>query len=377
MKSKPKFETRAIKSIQSDLTNVKPVSTPIYLSSTFERNPDGSYEDNFQYSRGDNPNRRILENSIAQLENGEVCFAFSSGMAAISAILQSLKTGDHVILPDDAYYNIYALTTDVFDRWGLDVTIVDMSDLKQVKGAIKDNTVMIWAETPSNPQLKITDIQELTTITKTHNIILVVDNTWPSPVLQNPLTLGANIVMHSTTKYFGGHSDVLGGCVVLRENNEHANRIHSIQKNMGAVPSPFDCWLIARGIQTLHLRVTAQTKSAHELALYLEAHPKIDQVLYPGLKSHPQHHIAVKQMKNGYGAMLSVIVKGDQQNATDVSNKLEHFTAATSLGAVESLVEHRLSVEGPDSKTPDNLLRISVGLENIDDLINDWQQALK
>jgi cystathionine gamma-synthase len=377
MKSKLKFETRAIKSTQSGSTNVKPLSTPIYLSSTFERNEDGSYDNDFQYSRADNPNRRILENSIAQLENGESCFAFSSGMAAISAILQSLKTGDHVILPDDVYYNIYSLTTDVFERWGLQTTTVDMSDLEQVKQAIKENTKMIWAETPSNPQLKITDIQELSSITKAHKLTLVVDNTWPSPVLQNPLDIGADIVMHSTTKYFGGHSDVLGGCVVLKENNKIAESIHSIQKNMGAVPSPFDCWLIARGIQTLHLRVTAQTKTALALAEYLEEHPKIDQVLYPGLESHPQHHIAAKQMKNGFGAMLSVIVKGDQQNAVDVSNRLEHFTAATSLGAVESLVEHRKSVEGPDSKTPNNLLRVSVGLENIDDLINDWRQCLK
>ena len=377
MKPKLRFETRAIKGTQSELKDVKPVSTPIYLTSTFERNDDGSYSNDFQYSRGDNPNRRILENSIAQLENGEVCYAFSSGMAAISAVLQSLKTGDHIILPDDVYFSIYSLTKDVFDRWGLEVSTVDMSDLDLVKEAIQDNTKMIWAETPSNPQLKITDLEELASISNTHDLTLVVDNTWPSPVLQNPLDLGADIVVHSTTKYFGGHSDVLGGCVVLKKYNDQAERINSIQKNMGAVPSPFDCWLIARGIQTLHLRIMAQTKSAHGLSQYLEDHPKVEQVLYPGLKSHPQHHIAVKQMTKGYGAMLSVLVVGDQQNAIDVSNRLQHFTTATSLGGVESLVEHRQSVEGPATKTPQNLLRISVGLENIDDLINDWEQALQ
>lgn len=377
MKSKLKFETRAIKSTLNELTHVKPVSTPIYLSSTYERNPDGTYNNDFQYTRSDNPNRRILENSIAQLENGEVCFAFSSGMAAISAILQSLKTGDHIILPDDVYFNIYTLMTDVFERWGLEASLVDMSDLKIVENAIKSNTTMIWVETPSNPQLKITDIQAVANLASAHDAILVVDNTWPSPVLQNPLDLGADMVMHSTTKYFGGHSDVLGGCVVLKENNEMAERIHNIQKLAGAVPSPFDCWLITRGIQTLHLRVMAQTKSAQSLAEFLETHPKVKKVSYPGLKSHAQHVIAKKQMVNGFGAMLSVLIKGDEQNAIDVSNKLTHFTTATSLGGVESLVEHRSSVEGLNSQTPENLLRISVGLENIDDLIDDWKQALK
>jgi len=377
MKSKLKFETRAIHSAKSELADVKPVSTPIYLSTTFERNEDGSYNNDFQYSRSNNPNRQILEKSIAQLENGVVCYAFSSGMAAVSAIFQSLKPGDHILLPDDVYYNIYMLMSDVFERWGLEATTVDMSDSKKVSESFQGNTALVWVETPSNPQLKITAIAEISKLAKDHDALLVVDNTWPTPVLQNPLDLGADIVMHSTTKYFGGHSDVLGGCVVLKEEGDIAQRIHIIQKLSGAVPSPFDSWLITRGIQTLYLRVTAQTKSAQQLAEFLERHPSIEKVSYPGLPSHPQHDIAKKQMTNGYGAMLSVMILGDDHDAIAVTNKLVLFATATSLGGVESLVEHRYSVEGPDSQTPHNLLRISVGLENIDDLINDWQQALQ
>ena len=377
MKSNLKFETLAIKSTKNEIENIKPVSSPIYLSTTFERNNDGTYNNDFQYTRSNNPNRQILENCIAKLENGEACYAFASGMAAISAVFQSLKPGDHVLLPDDVYFNIYMLMSDVFERWGLEVSSTDVANLNDVAASIQDNTAVIWVETPSNPQLKITDIKEIARLAKSSEALLVVDNTWPSPVLQNPLDLGADIVIHSTTKYFGGHSDVLGGCVVLKENNDLAKRIQSIQTLSGAVPSPFDCWLITRGIQTLHLRVMAQTKSAHMLANFLESHAKIESVNYPGLESHPQHLVAKRQMKNGFGAMLSVIINGDQQTTIEVSNKLEHFTRATSLGGVESLVEHRQSVEGPDSNTPDNLLRISVGLENINDLIDDWKQALK
>lgn len=377
MKSKPKFETRAIHSAKSELTNVKPVSTPIYLSTTFEQNEDGSYNNDFQYTRSSNPNRQILEKSIAQLENGEVCYAFSSGMAAVSAIFQSLKSGDHILLPDDIYYNIYMLMSDVFERWGLESTSVDMSDPEKVAESFQSNTALVWIETPSNPQLKITDIGRIAQLAKAHDALLVVDNTWPTPVLLNPLDLGADMVMHSTTKYFGGHSDVLGGCVVLKEENEVSERIHNIQKLSGAVPSPFDCWLITRGIQTLYLRVMAQAKSAQQLAEFLEKHPKIEKVSYPRLASHPQHELAKKQMTKGYGAMLSVMIDGDDQQAIAVSNKLVLFATATSLGGVESLVEHRYSVEGPDSQTPVNLLRISVGLENIDDLIHDWEQALQ
>ncbi len=371
----PKFETRAIKSTENTFSNAKPVSTPIYLSSTYERNADGSYADNLIYSRNNNPNRAIVEQSIAQLENGKYGFAFSSGLAAISAVFQSLKSGDHIILPDDIYYAIKKLMEQVFKRWNLSYDLVDMSDLSAIEYVIKPNTAMIWIETPSNPQLKLSDVKAIAEIAHKNNILCAVDNTWLTPVFMNPLDLGADIVVHSTTKYFGGHSDVLGGALVLN-NDKVADKIKDIQLLYGAVPSPFDCWLIARGIQTLHLRVSKQAENAFKLAQFLESHPKIEKVNYPGLESHPQHLIAKSQQNNGYGAMLSILIKGNEKKAFNISTKLKYFTSATSLGGVESLVEHRKSVEGPESNTPENLIRISVGIEHIDDLISDWENAL-
>lgn len=372
---KPKFETLAIKSTENTFSDVSPVSIPIYLSSTYKRNENGSYNNDFVYSRNDNPNRQVVEKSIAKLENATYSFAFSSGMAAVSAILQSLKTGDHVLLPDDIYFTIKKLFNDVLRHWDLSYSQIDMSDLHALENAIKPNTAMIWVETPSNPQLKLSDIQAISKLAHKNNALCVVDNTWLTPVFQNPLNFGADIIIHSTTKYFGGHSDVLGGAVVLNDE-KIAAKIKSIQQLNGAVPSPFDCWLIGRGIQTLHLRVSKQSENALKLASFLEKHPKVEHVNYPGLKSHPQHNIALKQQNDGFGAMLSILIKGTKEEAFKISTKLEYFTTATSLGGVESLVEHRRSVEGPDSLTPNNLIRISVGIEHIDDLIADWEQAL-
>ena len=374
MKPKPKFETIAIKSIENHCKGAEPVSTPIYLSTTYKRHNDGSYVNDLIYSRNDNPNRKIVEQSIAQLEKGKYAFAFSSGMAAVSAVFQSLKTGDHIILPNDIYYAIKKLMLEVFKRWDLTYDLVEMTNIEAIKEAIKPNTSLIWIETPSNPQLKISEISAISKLATKNKIICVVDNTWATPVLQNPLELGADIAMHSSTKYFGGHSDVIGGCIIL--NNEAlAKKIKSIQLLSGAVPSPFDCWLIARGIQTLHLRVMKQTENAFKLAHFLDKNPKIEKVYYPGLKSHPQHLIA-KQQQKGFGAMISVLINGNEDESFKISTKLKYFTAATSLGGVESLVEHRKSVEGENSTTPANLLRISVGIEHIDDLINDWKMAL-
>ena len=372
-----KLETLALRSTMGENGTVRFVSTPMYLSTTFERNEDGSFERGFRYSRLDNPNRRILEKSLAKLEKGKAAFAFSSGMGAISAIFQSLRTGDHVLLPDDVFFNVRMLINDIFKPWGLESTFIDMSNLKKVKDSIKENTALIWAETPSNPLLKIVDIAALSKIAKEHGLLMAVDNTWSTPILQNPIELGADVVMHSTTKYFGGHSDVTGGCLILKKNNSFAHRIRQIQLLAGAIPSPFDCWLVCRGIKTLSLRVRAQSEAAFLLASYLEKHPEIERVNYAGLESHPQHFVAKKQMKNGFGAMLSVLVKGGKKRTLKVADKLKLFKRATSLGGVESLVEHRESVEGPETKTPGNLLRISVGLEHIDDLIADLEQALK
>ncbi|MCB0666015.1 MAG: aminotransferase class V-fold PLP-dependent enzyme [Saprospiraceae bacterium] len=371
------FATKAIKTTQRAFENINPVTAPIYLSTTFKRNPDGSYNDGFVYTRADNPNRRILEQSLAELEGGADAFAFSSGMAAVSALFQSLSPTDHILLPDDIYFNIYLLVDEVFSRWGLTYTLVDMTDLNALKAAFRPNTRLVWLETPSNPQLKITDIAEVATIAHDQGALIVVDNTWPTPVLQRPFDLGADIVMHSTTKYFGGHSDVLGGCIILRQESAYTDRVAKVQVFSGAVPSPFDCWLISRGIQTMHLRVHAQSNSAAELASFLSQHPRIEKVNYPGLSDHAGYEIARRQMPNGAGGMLSILVKGDGERALQVSNRLNVFTTATSLGGVESLVEHRKSIEGPSSQTPDNLLRISVGLEDIGDLIEDWDQALR
>lgn len=370
------FRTLALKSTENTFEKARPVSMPLYLSTTYVRNTDGSYNHDFLYSRADNPNRKVLENSIRQLEKGAAAYCFASGMAAVSAVFQSLRPGDHILLPDDIYFNISALVKEVFEPWQLEASLVDMSNLHSIQTAIQPNTRLIWLETPSNPQLKVTDLQAVVRIARQHHCLVAVDNTWPTPVLTRPLEWGADIVVHSTTKYFGGHSDVLGGVVVFRELHERAERLGRIQALSGAVPSPFDCWLITRGIQTMALRVKAQTENAQHLAEFLEKHPAIDQVNYPGLKSHPQHSIARNQMPDGFGAMLSVLVKGDAARAIAISNRLQLFTRATSLGGVESLVEHRKSVEGKDSPTPENLLRLSVGLEDIRDLVADWEQAL-
>ena len=374
-KTKHQFETLAIKSTENTFINSDPVSTPIYLSSTYKRNEDGSYNNDFIYSRNGNPNRNIVETSIAALEGANYGFAFASGIGAISAVFQLLKAGDHIILPDDVYYAVNKLMEDVLKRWNLTYSMIDMSNIEAVENAIQQNTQLIWLESPSNPQLKISDIKSISKIAKKNNILTVVDNTWLTPVFQSPMKLGADIVVHSSTKYFGGHSDVLGGCVVLNDS-KLADGLKAIQRLSGAVPSPFDCWLIGRGIQTLHLRITKQTKNAFKLAKYLESHPKVLQVLYPGLKSHPQHKLAKKQQNKGYGAMVSILLNMTEEETYNTSTKLKLFTSATSLGGVESLVEHRKSVEGPDSLTPNNLIRISVGIEHIDDLIADWEQVL-
>ena len=375
MKSKPKFETIAIKSTENKFSDSTPVSTPIYLSSTYKRNSDGSYTNDFVYSRANNPNRAIVEEAIAILENGKQAFAFSSGMAAISTVFQSLRTGDHILLPDDIYYAVKRLMEEVFKRWNLTYDLVDMANIETVKKAVKPNTALIWVESPSNPQLKLSDIAAIAKIAHQNKALCAVDNTWLTPVFQNPLELGADIVVHSTTKYFGGHSDVIGGCVVMNDQII-ADKIKNIQILSGAVPSPFDCWLIARGIQTLKLRVKKQSKNALKLAKYLENHPKIEKVNYPGLQSHAQYLLAKKQQKKGFGAMISVLIKGSESETKEIAEKLHYFTLATSLGGVESLVEHRKSVEGADSPTPYNLLRISVGIEHINDLIADWENAL-
>ena len=355
----------------------KPVVPPLHLSTTFRREPDGSYTDGYVYTRADNPNRRALEQQLAELCGGSTALAFASGMAAIHALFQTLKSGDHVLIPDDVYYNVRRLLDGVMQPWGLSYTAVDMTDLAAIKGAIQPNTKLIWVETPSNPQLKVTDIKAVCKLGEAAGAKIGVDNTWATPILQRPLELGADYVVHSSTKYFGGHSDVLGGAIVVRDDEEVVDRLRRVQHFGGAVPSPFDCYLVSRGLQSLRLRVLQQSRSAATLADYLDKHPAVEQVLYPGLKDHPGHETTNEQSTGlGYGAMLSVCVKGGADTANQVAERLQHFQTATSLGGVESLVEHRRSVEGPDSLTPNNLLRLSVGIEPVEALVADWERGL-
>lgn len=353
------------------------VTPPISLSTTFERMPDLTFPAGHLYSRYSNPNRAALEHCLAQLESGGASACFASGSAASSAVFQALEPDAHVILPEDAYYGTIKLARDVFGGWRLRYSAVDMSDLANVERAITKKTRVIWAESPSNPLVRIVDIAGIARLARQAGAWTVVDNTWATPVLQRPLELGADIVMHSVTKYLGGHSDVLGGALVARsEDHPLFSQARVIQMNGGAVPSPFECWLAMRGIRTLPWRVRAATRNAVRVARFLSSHRKIDVVHYPGLDSHAGHAIARRQM-SGPGAMLSFQVRGGRDAAIAMSNRLRIVTRATSLGGTESLIEHRHSVEGADTKAPENLLRMSVGLEHADDLIEDLDQALR
>lgn len=370
-----KPETTAIHAANLVKSATGDVTMPISLSTTFLRDENGGYPGGHMYSRVSNPNRTALEKVITELEYGADSCAFSSGNTAGMSIFQALKPGSHIIAPDDMYWGFKKQLMSIFEHT-LSFDFIDLTDLALVETYIKPNTVLVWAETPSNPLLKITDISALAKICKAHQLIFACDSTFASPILQNPILLGADIVMHSTTKYIGGHSDVLGGCLTTATVNEFWEKIKNVQQIGGAVPSPFDCFLLLRSIKTLAYRVKGHCSNALQLANYLVAHPKVEAVFYPGLSSHPQHEIAKKQMKD-FGGMLSVLIKGDETNAKKVVNSVKIFAQATSLGGVESLIEHRYSVEGPDSKTPKNLLRVSVGLEHIDDLIADFEQALQ
>ena len=352
------------------------VAPPIHMSTTFQRDPDGSYPRGYVYARTDNPNRRALEQCMVRLEGGAAAAAFSSGAAAAAAVFQSLSPADHVLAPSDCYHGTSRLLREVFQPWGLEVTFADLTDIDELKQAIRPNTKLLWVETPSNPLLKITDIAGVSSIAHEIGALCVCDNTWATPVLQRPLESDADIVVHSTTKYLGGHSDVMGGVVVARTEDDFFGRVRNVQANYGAVPSPFDCWLVVRGIRTLHLRMRAHSENALELAQFLNQHPRVQAVHYPGLAAEAGLDLAQRQM-SAYGGMLSFEVKGAREQAMAVVAKVGLFTRATSLGGTESLIEHRASVEGPESATPDNLLRVSVGLENVGDLIEDLAQALE
>lgn len=352
------------------------IAAPVFLTTTFERALDGTYPKGHMYSRNSNPNRTALEKGLAALEGASRGFAFGSGLAAVNAVFQCLQSGDHILMPEVGYYASYKLAEEILGPWGLEVTQVDMTDLGKVEKAIQKNTKLIWAETPANPMLCLTDIAGLAKIAQKNDLKLGVDNTLATPIIQNPIALGADLVMHATTKYIGGHSDIMGGAVLVKEDDEWAKRIERVQILMGATPNPLDCYLLARGLKTLPLRMREHSATALELAKRLEKHPKVEKVHYPGLASHPQYDLAKEQMKQGFSGMIALQVKAGETETRDVAGKLQLFQQATSLGGVESLVEHRRSIEGPQSTTPGNLLRFSIGLEHVDDLWADLDQAL-
>lgn len=370
-----KIETLAVHAGHTIDPATGAVSAPIHLSTTFERDIEGTYSRGFMYTRNNNPNREALERGVSLLEGGEAAAAFASGTAAAMALFQALAPGDHVLAHVDAYYGTSRLLREVFLRWGLEADFIDMSNLEEVKKALRPQTKLAWVETPSNPLLKIVDLAAVAEIVHGTGVFCVCDNTW-APVLQRPFELGADLILHSTTKYFGGHCDVAGGIVVAKKESEFFQRVRAIQYSGGAVPSPFDCWLILRGMRTLPWRMRAHSENGMKVAEFLAQHPKVESVHYPGLRSHPGYELARRQMSM-FGGMLSFRVNAGDDAAMSVAAKTKIFTRATSLGGVESLIEHRASIEGPGTTSPENLLRLSIGLENADDLIGDLDQALE
>lgn len=372
-----KFNTKVIHGSQGhpELRDVVPA---IHPSTIFTHPESGMDTSRDHYTRAGNPNRRQLEQLCATLEDGARAFAFSSGMAAVSAVLQSLDPGDHILIPKDVYHGTRTLVHNIMQRWNLLFDEVDMTDLEEVNKFIRPETRLIWLETPSNPMLHITDISAVVDLAKkkSQHIWVAVDNTWPSPALQKPLNLGADISMHSTTKYLGGHSDLLGGVVITRKHNEISERILQVQQQIGAVPSPNECWLLSRSIKTLAWRMKGHCQNAREVAGFLQSQERVSKVYYPGFEDHPGYQIATRQMSD-YGGMISFEVEGGADRALKVVNKAKLITRATSLGGVESLWEHRFSSETEGSVTPPGLIRLSVGLEDVEDLKKDILQALR
>ena len=371
-----KLETLAVHAGAEPDPATGAVTPPIHLTTTFERQSDGSYPHGYIYTRTNNPNREALEGALAALEGGATAACFASGSAAAAAIFRTLKPGDHIVAPDDLYHGVTKLLKEVFIPWGLQVSFVDTTSPETVGEAWQENTRLLWLETPSNPLLKISDVAALAELAHSRGALVACDATWTPPSVQQSLALGADLVMHSTTKYLAGHSDVLGGAVVAKHSEGTFERIRTVQNLEGAVPSPFDCWLVLRSLRTLPYRMRAHCENAGKVAEFLASQPQVEKVHYPGLASHPGHAVAAKQMQT-FGGMLSFEVVGGEAAAMNVAASIQLFTRGTSLGGVESLIEHRASIEGPQSTTPEGLLRVSVGLEHPDDLIADLAQALE
>lgn len=378
-----KFRTRAIHVGNQRDPQTGAVVPPIHVASTFVQHHAGEWRE-FDYSRSGNPTRKNLEQTIASLESGCGALAFSSGMAATHAVTMLLESGDHIVAGADIYGGTYRLLHNILNRAGVTVTLVPATDNEQLESAITPQTRLMWLESPGNPLMSITDLHACIDIAKRHQILTAVDNTFATPVLTRPLELGVDIVMHSATKYLGGHSDALGGAVVVSDQSLY-ERLYFIQNATGAVLSPFDSFLIARGLKTLDLRVREQCRTAQRLAEYLDSAPRVRRVLYPGLASHPGHDIAARQMEGGFGAMLSFEVEGDFATAQRVAESTKLFQLAVSLGAVESLIEQPASMshasyDAADRQAHginDELIRVSVGLEAFEDLRDDLDQALR
>jgi len=377
-----KFETKTIHAGQSPDPLTGAIMPPIYQTSTYVQKAPGVHK-GYEYSRTQNPTRFKLEAMLAALESGKFCATFASGSAATATVLHLLKAGDHVVCSNDVYGGTFRLFTKVLKNNGLDFTFVDLSNLGNLKKAIRKNTKLIWVESPTNPLLQLADIRGVTNICKAKKILVVVDNTFMTPYFQNPLMLGADIVVHSTTKYLNGHSDVVGGAAITN-NKKIADRLFFLQNSIGAVPAPFDSWLVLRGTKTLALRMQRHAENAMIIAKFLESHKFVERVIYPGLKSHPQHALAKKQM-SGFGGMITVILKGGLKKAKSFLSSTKLFSLAESLGGVESMSEHPgiMTHASIDKATrekigiSDGLVRLSVGVENVDDLIADLKQALK
>jgi cystathionine gamma-lyase len=376
------FGTKAIHAGQAPDPRTGAVMVPIYQTSTFAQSSPGRHT-GYEYARTDNPTRTAYQHCVAALENGKHALAFSSGLATIDTLLHTLKAGDHVICSDDVYGGTFRLFDKVLRRFGMDFTFMDLSDVSRVRAAIRPNTRMLWIESPTNPMLKIFDIAALATAAREKGVLSVVDNTFMSPYFQRPLELGADAVIHSVTKYMNGHSDVVGGVFITNSDSLHAE-MKFLQNSIGAVPGPQDCFLVMRGLKTLHVRMRQHERNAIEIARFLSEHPRVSRVIYPGLSSHPQHELAKKQM-HGFGGMISFEVKGALSDATKVLEKTRLFTLAESLGGVESLIEHpaimtHASVPAENRRLlgiSDTLIRISVGIEEVSDLIDDLKTALE
>lgn len=382
--TKMKFNTKTIHGGQNDVDPAfGSVMPPIYQTSTYKQTSPGDHK-GFEYSRSGNPTRTALEKSIASIENGNFGLAFGSGLAAIDAVLKLFKSGDEIISTNDLYGGSYRLFTGIFENFGIKFHFIGMNNPSKIEEFINENTKMVWIETPTNPMMNIIDIEALSEITKKHKLLLAVDNTFATPYLQQPFDLGADIVMHSATKYLGGHSDVVMGGLVVKDQ-KLAEKLYFIQKASGAIAGPQDCFLVLRGIKTLHLRMQRHCENGEAVANFLKSHPKIQNVYWPGFEDHPNHEIAKKQMR-GFGGMISfTTIEGTLESAVRIVEKLKVFTLAESLGGVESLAGHPATMthasipanERAKTGIVNSLIRLSVGIEDEEDLINDLDQALK